>query len=76
MAEFAFVLDEGAAGASHSIDNIQSSSQPREYQDNDLNAAGMHAFSVESMAPMYCTTVINLPVDLRNPFQRPLKTGF
>ncbi|KAF2804449.1 uncharacterized protein BDZ99DRAFT_481262 [Mytilinidion resinicola] len=51
--EFAFVLDNFAAGASPGMDDTQSSGQPREYQDNSLDAAGMRAFSVESTAPAY-----------------------
>jgi hypothetical protein len=53
MTEFAYVLDNVAAEASHCMDDIQSSGQPREYQDNDLNAASMRAFSVEGAIPVY-----------------------
>ncbi|KAF2179510.1 hypothetical protein K469DRAFT_694017 [Zopfia rhizophila CBS 207.26] len=51
--EFPLVLDDDAAGVSHNIDDIQSSSGPREYQDDDLDAAGMRAFSVENMGGVY-----------------------
>ncbi|KAF2177361.1 hypothetical protein K469DRAFT_375375 [Zopfia rhizophila CBS 207.26] len=51
--EFPLALDNDAAGASHRIDDIQSSGGPREYQDDDLDAAGMRAFSVENTGGVY-----------------------
>ncbi|KAF2191760.1 hypothetical protein K469DRAFT_341777 [Zopfia rhizophila CBS 207.26] len=51
--EFPLALDDNAAGASHSIDDVQSSGGLREYQDDDLDAAGMRAFSVENTGGVY-----------------------
>ncbi|KAF2178266.1 hypothetical protein K469DRAFT_334460 [Zopfia rhizophila CBS 207.26] len=51
--EFPLVPDDDTAGASHNIDDIQSSGGPREYQDDDLDTASMRAFSVEDTGGVY-----------------------
>ncbi|KAF2182688.1 hypothetical protein K469DRAFT_231262 [Zopfia rhizophila CBS 207.26] len=51
--EFPSVLDDDAAGASHSIGDIESGGGPREYQGQDLDAAGMRALSVENTGGVY-----------------------
>ncbi|KAF2179121.1 hypothetical protein K469DRAFT_695025 [Zopfia rhizophila CBS 207.26] len=40
-------LDDDAAGTRHGMGNIESGGGPPEYQDDDLDAAGMRALSVE-----------------------------
>ncbi|KAF2190699.1 hypothetical protein K469DRAFT_697931 [Zopfia rhizophila CBS 207.26] len=51
--EFPIVLDNDAAGESNSINNTQYSGGLQEYQDDDLNAAGMRAFSVDNTGGIY-----------------------
>ncbi|KAF2180908.1 hypothetical protein K469DRAFT_266507 [Zopfia rhizophila CBS 207.26] len=53
MVEFPLVLDDDAAGANHILEDIQSSGGQREYQDDDLDAADMRAFSVENTGGVY-----------------------
>ncbi|KAF2185532.1 hypothetical protein K469DRAFT_750282 [Zopfia rhizophila CBS 207.26] len=51
--EFPLVLDDNAAGASHSIGDIESGGGLQEYQDDDLDAAGMCALAVENTGGVY-----------------------
>jgi len=74
MTDFPLVLDEDAAGASHGIDDVESSGRPREYQDDDLDAADMHAFSMESTASVYNGEQFSCR--LKEPILTPLKTVF
>jgi hypothetical protein len=66
MTEFAFVLDDVTAGADPGMNDIQSSGQPREYQENGLDAASMRAISIENMAAVHNGK--HPPADSRNPF--------
>lgn len=53
MTEFPLVLEDDAAGASHSIGDIQSGGGWPEYQDDGLDAASMRAPSVENTGGVY-----------------------
>ena len=53
MTGFPLVLYDDVAGASHTIGNMQSSNQPREDKNDDLDAADMPTFSVENSVTVY-----------------------